>query len=189
MSRIIFLNGCSSSGKTSISKAIQEVSNTPWLHVGVDTFICMLPSKFSEFGDLSSEGYYSFVRGENERGSCVQVKTGSMGEAFFHNHIPNVVKLLADFGHDIIVDEVIFDKFILDHYLHIIGDHRLHAVYVTCDFNVLQDRERLRGDRAIGLVNDQYDRLQSYAYDYEMTVDTTYVSAMENAQLILDAIK
>jgi chloramphenicol 3-O phosphotransferase len=41
MSRIIFLNGCSSAGKTSISKAIQELSDTPWLHIGIDTFIGM----------------------------------------------------------------------------------------------------------------------------------------------------
>ena len=60
---------------------------------------------------------------------------------------------------------------------------------MVCDYNVLQERERLRGDRAIGFVNDQYDRLQSYAYDYDMIVDTTYVSDMENAQRILDAIQ
>lgn len=149
----------------------------------------MLPPKFSEFGDLSSEGYYSFVRGENDRGPCVHVKTGAMGEAFFHDHIPSAVKLLADLGHDIVVDEVIFDKASLDHYLQKINAHKVFVVQVACDFSVLQDRERLRGDRAIGLANDQFDRLKSYSYDYDMTVDTAYVSAMENAHLILDAIR
>lgn len=189
MSRIIFLNGSSSSGKTSISKAIQELSNSPWLHVGIDTFIGMLPSKFSESGDLASEGFYSLVHCENDRGACVRIKTGAMGMAFFHDHIPNVVKLLADLGHDIVVDEVIFDKASLDYYLQKLKEHKVFLVQVVCDYNVLQERERLRGDRAIGLVNDQYDRLQSYAYDYDMIVDTTYVSAMENAQRILDAIQ
>ena len=69
MSRIIFLNGCSSSGKTSISKAIQEISSSPWLHMGVDTFIGMLPSKFFGFGERSKEGYFSFNTFDNEKAS------------------------------------------------------------------------------------------------------------------------
>lgn len=32
----IFLNGASSSGKSSISKSIQEISQIPWLSFGVD---------------------------------------------------------------------------------------------------------------------------------------------------------
>lgn len=119
MSRIIILNGCSSAGKTSISKSIQGLSDTPGLHIGIDTFIGMLPSKFSEFGDQSSDGYYSFVHSENERGACVQVKTGPMGEIFFQNHVPKVVQLFANLGHDIVVQ-------------------------VTCEYEVLLERERLR---------------------------------------------
>lgn len=185
MSRIIFLNGCSSSGKTSISKASQELSDTPWLHVGIDTFIGMLPSKFFEFGDRAREGYYSFAHSENERGACIHVETGPMGDVFFHDHVPQVVQLLADLGHDIIVDEVIFDKVSLEQYLLKLSNHNVFLVQVTCEFDVLRDRERLRGDRAIGLANDQFDRFQSFSYAYDLTVDTTQVSAMDNARLIL----
>ena len=85
----------------------------------------MLPSKFSEFGDLASEGFYSFVHNENDRGACVHIKTGAMGKEFFHDHIPCVVKLLADLGHDIIVDEVIFDKASLDYYLQKLKEHKV----------------------------------------------------------------
>lgn len=189
MSRIVFLNGCSSAGKTSISKAIQELSDTSWLHVGIDTFIGMLPSKFLEFGDRAGKGYYSFSHSENERGACVHVKTGPMGETFFHDHVPKVVKLLADLGHDIIVDEVIFDKPSIDQYLQKLSPHKVFLVQVTCDVDVLLERERLRGDRVIGLANDQYDRLQSFSYDYALSLDTTNISAMDNARQILKLIK
>lgn len=189
MSRIIFLNGCSSAGKTSISKAIQEISSSPWLHMGVDTFIGMLPSKFFGFGDRSKEGYFSFNTFDNEKAPCVQVKTGALGEAFFYDHIPSAVKLFADFGHNIIVDEVIFSKEDLENYLEILRDHYVHLVQVSCDFNVLKEREQLRGDRVIGLVNDQFERLQSYTYDYDMTVDTTHLPPKENALYILNALE
>lgn len=41
MSKIILLNGAGSSGKTSIARAIQHLSNEQWLTFGVDTFIEM----------------------------------------------------------------------------------------------------------------------------------------------------
>lgn len=79
MSRIVFLNGCGSSGKSSIAKAIQTLSKTPWLHVGIDTFIDMLPEKFWGNGKYAKQGYFSFNYSENNPGKCVQVKTESRG--------------------------------------------------------------------------------------------------------------
>ena len=43
MSKIILLNGAGSSGKTSIARSIQYLSNEQWLTFGVDTFIEMTP--------------------------------------------------------------------------------------------------------------------------------------------------
>jgi chloramphenicol 3-O phosphotransferase len=108
---------------------------------------------------------------------------------FFQEHVPKIVQLLADFGHDIVVDEVIFDKSNMDQYLQKLSSHRVFLVQVTCDIDVLLERERLRGDRVIGLANDQFDRFQSFSYEYDLTVDTTTVSAMDNARRILAAVK
>jgi chloramphenicol 3-O phosphotransferase len=149
----------------------------------------MLPSRFLEFGDLAAEGYYSFVHSENERGICIQVKTEPRGEVFFQEHVPKVIQLLADLGHDIIVDEVIFDASRMDQFLQNLRKHTVFLVQVTCDVDVLLERERLRSDRVIGLANDQFDRLQSYSYDYDLTVDTTTVPAIDNAGRILDSIE
>jgi chloramphenicol 3-O phosphotransferase len=96
---------------------------------------------------------------------------------------------LADLGHDIIVDEVIFDASRMDQFLQNLRKHTVFLVQVTCDVDVLLERERLRSDRVIGLANDQFDRLQSYSYDYDLTVDTTTVPAIDNAGRILDSIE
>lgn len=40
---IIFLNGTSCSGKTSIAKAVQTLLPEPYLHVGLDYFEAMQP--------------------------------------------------------------------------------------------------------------------------------------------------
>ena len=42
---IIVLNGASSSGKTSILRAIQRMAPEPYLDAGIDRFIWMLPER------------------------------------------------------------------------------------------------------------------------------------------------
>jgi chloramphenicol 3-O phosphotransferase len=42
---VVLLNGASCSGKTSIARALQEVTEEPWLHVGLDHFEAMQPRK------------------------------------------------------------------------------------------------------------------------------------------------
>ena len=44
--KIIFLNGTSSSGKTSIAKTLQEILDEAYMHVSVDTFLLMLPDQY-----------------------------------------------------------------------------------------------------------------------------------------------
>ena len=53
---IIFLNGPGSSGKTSIGKAIQHFADKPWLLLGIDTFINMMPNQYIGFGAKAKEG-------------------------------------------------------------------------------------------------------------------------------------
>lgn len=43
---IIILNGTSSSGKTTIVKALQEVLDAPYLEAGIDKFLWMLPKRY-----------------------------------------------------------------------------------------------------------------------------------------------
>ena len=185
MSRIIFLNGCSSAGKSSIAKAIQKIAPTPWLHIGLDTFIGMLPAQYLEFGAKASEGYYSFTLDQNHQGSSIHVETGPLGESFFGQDIPKIIGMMADFGHDIIIDEVIFSKAHLDAHLDHLKNHRVYCVKVDCAYKTLIEREKARGDRAIGLAKDRYDRLQSYEYPYDLIVNTTHTSADICAQAIL----
>lgn len=45
MTQVIVLNGGSSSGKTSIAQALQEILPTPWLTFGVDVLIDALPAR------------------------------------------------------------------------------------------------------------------------------------------------
>ena len=181
MSKIIFLNGCGSSGKTSIAKAIQHESPELWLTFGVDTFIDMIP-----FG--RQEPYLKFIPGQNERGPTMHVESGPEGVKLF-SVMPKFAEMLAASGNNIIIDEVLFDKETLKAYAKHLKVHTVYYVGVFCDLAVMQEREVLRRDRCIGLSNDQIDRVHQGALNsYDFKVDTTAISPFEAARLILKYI-
>jgi len=46
MRKIIFLNGTSSSGKSTLIKGLQAALDEPFLELGLDKFIWMLPKRY-----------------------------------------------------------------------------------------------------------------------------------------------
>ncbi|MFN7709927.1 MAG: phosphotransferase-like protein [Holosporales bacterium] len=118
MSKIIFLNGCGSSGKTSIAKAIGHESPELCLSFGVDTFIDMIP-----FG--RQEPYLKFTPGQNERGPTMHVESASEGGKLF-SVMPQFAEMLADRGNNLIIDEVLFDEEALKAYTKHLKDHTVY---------------------------------------------------------------
>lgn len=178
MSKIIFLNGSSSSGKSSIAKAIGHESPELWLSFGVDTFIDMIP-----FG--RQEPYLKFILGQNDHGPTCYAESGSEAGKLF-SVMPQFAEMLADRGNNLIIDEVLFDEEALKAYAQQLKAHTVYYIGVFCDLAVMQEREILRRDRCIGLSNDQIDRVhQGVLNSYDFKVDTTAISPFEAALLIL----
>lgn len=181
MSKIILLNGCGSSGKSSIAKSIQHLSNDVWITFGIDTFIDMLPTNKQEL-------YFKFIPDQNERGATMRVESGPDAAKFF-SAMPKFAAMLADKGNNIVIDEVFLDELDLKAYVEILKDHTVYYIGVFCDLNVMQEREILRGDRCIGLSNDQIDRVhQGVLGAYDFSVDTTNLSPFEAARQIMQFI-
>lgn len=178
MSKIIFLNGCGSSGKTSIAKAIQHESPDLWLTFGIDTFIDMIPF-------ARQEPYLKFISGQNEHGPTMHVESGPEGVRLF-NFMPQFAEMLAGAGNNFIIDEVLFDEHALKAYVKHLKDHTVYYIGVFCDLEKMQEREVLRADRCIGLSNDQIDRVhKGLLNSYDFKVDTTAISPFDAARLIL----
>ena len=181
MAKIVFLNGCGSSGKSSIARGIQQLSPDHWLTFGVDTFIDMTPAD-------KQEAYFKMIPGENERGPTMRVEPESAGNTLF-GVMPRFAAQLADAGHHLIIDEVLFDEGSLKAYAESLKDHTVYYIGVFCDLKVMQAREVLRRDRCIGLSNDQIDRVhQGLLGSYDFKVDTTQMSSLEAVRQILKFI-
>lgn len=178
MAKIIFLNGCSSSGKSSIAKAIGHESQELWLTFGVDTFIDMIPF-------CKMDPYLNFIPGQNEHGPTMSVESGPEGVKLF-SLMSKFAQMLADNGQNIIIDEVLLDADSLKLYVQQLKGHTVYYVGVFCELKTMQEREILRGDRCVGLSNDQIGRVHQGALNvYDFKVDTTATSPFEAARLIL----
>src|SRR5436190_24352353 len=105
MSKVIFLNGSSSVGKTSLVKAIQYLSDEPWLTFGIDSVIDAMPGKLVGSGKGAAEGFH-FVSDFEKGFPSTEIKLGSIGKKIAAL-APKIVKLLVDNEFNVVVDEVI----------------------------------------------------------------------------------
>ena len=184
---IIFLNGTSSSGKSSIAKALQELYHTPLLHVGLDTFFFMLPPQYLGQGAKAHEGF-QFLTQEDEEGPITHVHPGSYAQALCRTTI-DVIQLMANRDHDLVVDELLFREESLKHYVEALENHTVYFIGIHCEPHILKEREIARGDRTPGLGRALVHRVHRPTHPYDLELNTTNTSPKENAQHILNFIK
>jgi chloramphenicol 3-O-phosphotransferase len=70
--QIIYLNGPSSSGKTTLAKALQHAFEKPFLHVGIDKIIGWMPEKINDWTGKEAPLGYSWKKGQDESGNPIQ---------------------------------------------------------------------------------------------------------------------
>jgi chloramphenicol 3-O-phosphotransferase/RimJ/RimL family protein N-acetyltransferase len=164
-STVIFLNGTSSSGKTSIARAFQQLYREPCLYASVDAFIFM-------FAD--------HVRADDKVRPYVLPPVLSA----FHRSLGP----LADCGFPVIVDHVLEKRSWLEECAEALRDHRAFLVGVQCPLEILEERERSRGDRQIGFARWQSTRVHAYG-DYDFVIDSSRGTPDEAAQQLLALIR
>lgn len=55
--RVVLLHGTSSSGKTTIARALQSLSDEPWVRLGIDAFWNAVDERWMEHGPRAAEGF------------------------------------------------------------------------------------------------------------------------------------
>lgn len=159
---IVVLNGPSSAGKSTLSKYLCENLVEHPLHIELDAFRNMEPT-----------GYWDVEK------ELVRVRVAALCRA-----INASAATFSRHGQSVIVDHVLsHDAW---HYmLEDLIDLPVFIVGVFCSLDVLIDRERIRGDRKIGLAESQFDSIHTSRH-YDCVVDTSSASEIECGQSILD---
>ena len=177
--RIVLLNGVGSAGKGSIAKALQAIAQTPLLHVEMDHFLAMMPERY--FGDPAGMVLETIEMGGKP---AIITHTGPVCEKTLAG-MRRAIAAMAEAGNELIVDEVMEADAAAD-YRALLEPYRLHMVKVFCPLDVLEAREKARGDREIGLARRQFDRVHK-DIDYDFEVDTGAATPMQCAERIRDA--
>ncbi|MEV8533823.1 chloramphenicol phosphotransferase CPT [Streptomyces sp. NPDC051211] len=169
--RMIILNGGSSSGKSGIVRCLQAVLPDPWLAFGVDSFVDAMPAKMqaSEAGlDIAADG---------------RVSVGADFRALEEAWTEGIVAM-ARAGARIVVDDVFLGGAVSQQrWQKALGGLAVLWVGVRCEGEVASGREISRGDRVPGMAALQADLVhQGVIYDLE--VDTTHAESLECARTI-----
>ena len=185
------MNGCASAGKSTLAKAIQELSEEKFLYVGIDTLFGALPRKMVG-SDQKAEAGFRYVI-DPKTGDLIEMKVSPYAGLVF-SCLPKVVKLLADNGLNVIFDECNFVKkneteFLINDYRNLFSEHKLLMVGVKCDLKIMEQREKSRGDRVIGMAKIFHQSEKNFQFPYDLIVDTTSGSPFANAQKILKFLK
>ncbi len=187
-SKIIFLNGCSSAGKTTLAKEIMELSNEPWLNFPLSIFWNALSPKYKGFGEKSDEGF-QFIHGQDPQGLPInEVKANLYGEKIL-NSMPKVFKQLAEDGFNLIIEEVVLEEKYLRNYKNALKDYQIYFVNVACELSILEKREISRGDRILGTNRSQFSKMSSLEWKYDLSIDTSQTPPFANAQKILEFLE
>ncbi len=166
---IIILNGTSSSGKTSIVRALQDVLEEPYLEAGLDKFIWMLPERYLE-RPLWDEVLGLAV----QAGECGHRLVAGMHQA---------IEALARCGNNVIADHVLVEDLWWQDCARRFSQLPAYLVGVRCPLEVLEQRERARCNRTLGQARAQYGAVHGLGV-YDVEVDTSQSTPEECARQI-----
>ena len=161
--RIIFLNGVTSSGKTSIVEAMQARRDVFFYVVANDLFQEMVGEEYLR------ENYWKYL--------------GEVIIMMYHT-----AKLFSDMGKNVIIDGILVEREgIAPHYarlLEILRDQPLDVVEVYCPLEICRQRNIDRGDR-YETQSEEQAGLMAKDIRYSMRVDTSVHSPEECADMIV----
>jgi len=163
---IIILNGTSSSGKTSLVKALQQILDEPYLDAGIDRFLWMLPKRYLD------RPLWDEVLG-------LAVKAGPTGHTLMSG-MHRAIAALSRAGNHVIADHVLVERQWLQECADLFGDLPAFFVGVRCPLEILEQREKSRIDRTLGQARAQFDLVHAHGI-YDLEVDTSVSSPEECA--------
>ena len=175
---VIFINGCTSAGKSGLARALQVSLPGLWLATGIDHAIATAPPRLHH----NPDGFWF----DHDEEGLVRLSFGADGLALLAAHRRAVAAMCAD-GTGVILDEVLVFPGMLDSWLDALIGHEVWMVGIFCDLPELERREVARGDRRIGQARGQFAKVH-IGVQYDIELDSTTRSAETLAQQVIESI-
>ncbi|BCM90154.1 putative O-phosphotransferase [Abditibacteriota bacterium] len=169
--QIIFLNGASSSGKTTLGRTLQQMLDDPYFYLSSDQLVAanILP--------------------EVDRTLQIGPRAWHTVRPLFFDGFHRCIAGFASAGNYMIVEHVLEFQSWLDDCVRMLAPFDVFFVGVHCSLVELERRERERGDRAIG---EGHSHLLEGIHDwgeYDFELDTSVTSPKETASILKSAFE
>ncbi len=170
---IIIINGASSSGKTSIIRALQDLLPDPYLEAGIDKFIFMMPKRYLD------RPLWDDVLGLADH-------AGQAGRKLVMG-MHRAVAALSQSGCNVLVDHVLVEGSWVRDCANLFCDLPAYLVGIQCPLEILEQREAGRKNRTLGQARLQYPVIHAYSV-YDLEVNTALYSPQACSQQILEMV-
>ncbi|WP_128977651.1 chloramphenicol phosphotransferase CPT [Streptomyces roseicoloratus] len=168
---MIILNGGSSSGKSRMSRCLQDVLPGHWLAFSVDDFVDALPEKLE-----GAEGGITFTE---DGGVHLGPEFRTLEKAWTHG-----IVAMVRAGARIVVDDVFLGgPASQERWRHATRGLDVLWVGVRCDVEVASARETARGDRTPGMAALQAGIVHR-GVTYDLEVDTSHTESLDCARAV-----
>jgi len=189
-STVIFLNGSSSAGKTTLALALQELLPEPYQYVALDQFRDGMPAKYrglnSPPGSTGNSGLNVVPIDPDDGPAYTAIRFGDAGKQML-KAMRRGMATMADEGINLLIDDIILEAEFLDDYLTAMNGVNLYFVGVRCPADVITERELKRPGRFPGTAVGHMEIC--HAHDtYDVEVDTSKQTPEECANAVLTRV-
>lgn len=187
MGNIIFLNGCSSSGKTTLAIKLQQLLPEPYQHIALDQFRDGLPSSVRGLNapqDTPGATGLNVVPVRKDGEWVTEIQFGEHGERILAG-MRRSIAVFSDLGANVIVDDLLFKRAYLDDYVAVLNPEKVWFIGVKCPLDVVNAREAQRVGRFPGTATSHFDQIHAHGEVYDLEVDTSIESPRKIAEHII----
>ena len=189
--KVIFLNGSSSAGKTTLAIMLQQLLDEPYQHIALDQFRDGMPGRYR--GLNSPEGTpgdlgLNIVPMEKNGEQLTHIRFGEHGEQVLSG-MRRAIAAFAVAGNNVIIDDLLFKPEYLEDYAQALHGLKVWLIAVQCDLVTVNERESRRSGRFPGTATSHFHEVHAHNAGYDLEIDTQYESPKVCAQAIVDRLE
>jgi len=185
---VIFLNGSSSAGKTTLAVMLQQLLPEPYQHLALDQFRDGLPGRYrglnappGSAGDLG----LNVVPVDHPSGErLTEVRFGAHGEQVLAG-MRRAIAAFVRAGNHAIVDDLLLKPAYLYDYAEAFDGLDVWFIGVRCNLDVVNAREAARPGRFPGTARSHFDEVHGHGACYDLEVDTSDSTPRACAEAII----
>lgn len=169
--QLILLNGTSSAGKSSIVKYLQEKLQKPYLDMGLDKFLYMLPNHYFK------QPHWNEVMGRSNQ-------AGDLGNRIMSG-MHHSMRSMVDRENLVLADHVLIEKNWVTELAELFHDQSAYFFGIHCPLEVIEKREIDRKDRTLGSARLQFPVVHQWS-EYDLSLDSSITTPEKSADMIIE---